>query len=121
MNSRQDFSPIRIEHPGHPVGLIPAAFLEAARVQPCYEGADDMGEYAQAMKTPRWVAPTDYDALVTRNQLRETTIRRMVNNTDQADAVEWLVARGEISAELAERIEEVSMEFAENRLNRSQA
>lgn len=79
---------------------------------------DDMGAYAQTM--PRHIKPTDFDALVTRDDLREITIRRMVNDNDQANAVEWLVARGEISAETAERIEEVSLEWAKKRLNRSQ-
>ena len=83
------------------------------------EAADDMGAYAEgraANFAP--IKPTDYDALVTHEECRETTLRRMVSSQDQCDAVEWLVARGEIAADLAERIEQVSLEWAEKRMNR---
>ena len=84
-----------------------------------YAAQDDMAAYAEgraANFAP--IKPTDYDALVTHEECRETTLRRMVSSQDQCDAVEWLVARGEIAADLAERIEQVSLEWAEKRMNR---
>jgi len=44
-----------------PHGPIPADFLVPARVQPCFEGMDDVADYAQTL--PR-IKPTDIDALM---------------------------------------------------------
>ena len=84
-----------------------------------YAAQDEMAAYAEGRATNfAPIKPTDYDALVTREECRETTLRRMVSSQDQCDAVEWLVARGEISPELCARLEEVSLEWAEKRMNR---
>ena len=118
MNARTDFSPINVGKvlPAHP--MVHASLLEPARVQPCYEGMDDTAAYAQTL--PSHIKLTDYDALVTRQDCRETTLRRMVNIRDTHDALEFLHERGEFP-ELWERLEEVEMEMAEKRLNRGQA
>ncbi len=98
-----------------PAPTVVPSFI-AARNIGSYAGMDDAADYAVSL--PVHIKPTDIDALVTRDELRETTLARMVNDHDQADAIEFLVLRGEIGMELAERIEEVSLEFAEKRLNR---
>jgi hypothetical protein len=113
MNDR--FSPIAVGKVAPAPSHIPAPRLS---IEAMYAAQDEMADYAVSL--PRHIKPTDYDALVTRDELRETTLARMVNDHDQADAIEYLVLRGEIGKALADRIEEVSLEMAEKRLNRAE-
>jgi hypothetical protein len=118
MNSR--FAPIAVGKVAPAPTVVHTSLLPPANpLLARYSAQDEMAEYAQTL--PRHVRPTDIDHLTTLAERRETTLRRMVNDHDQANAVEWLVARGEITSDTAERLEEVSMEMAERRLNRGGA
>lgn len=85
-----------------------------------YQAADEVMEYSALAQvcTPR---PTDIDALTTLADRREVTLRRMVNTRDTHDALEYLHERNEFPDHFWSRLEEVELEFAEKRLNRSQA
>lgn len=67
MNDR--FSPVNVGKVApKPHGLIPADFLVPARVQPCFEGMDDVSDYSATL--PR-IKPTDIDALMEREDAEE--------------------------------------------------
>jgi hypothetical protein len=95
--------------------LLPPANPLLAR----YSAQDEMAEYAQTL--PRHVRPTDIDHLTTLAERRETTLRRMVNDDDMIAALGFLHERQELPDWVFARLEEVSMEYAEKRLNRSNA
>lgn len=63
----QTFAPIPVGKVApKPAGLIPADFLEPARVQPCYEGADDVSDWAQ--QTYRPAKPADSDDVFSQDE-----------------------------------------------------
>lgn len=62
----QTFAPIPVGKVApKPVGLIPADFLEPARVQPCYEGMDDTARWAQTYRPAR---PADTDDVFSQDE-----------------------------------------------------
>lgn len=91
MNDR--FTPIVIERPTHLVSHIPAPrpqHLDEPRAQPCFEGMDDLADYAQTL--PR-VRPADPDDVFSeRDDLEPITDAERLEDTMHDMRVEWQFA-----------------------------
>ena len=114
MNDR--FTPIAVGKVAPAPTHIPAPAPSMALL---YQAMDDTAAYAQSLLVH--INPRDIDALVTREECREVTLARLVNNRDTADALEWLHERGEFPDHFWARLEEVELEMAERRINKEQA
>jgi len=89
-----------------------------------YAAADDVSDWAVKQQQARFQPigsaipdPRPAPRYVPQSILCRADIRRAINDHDQAEAVEWMFTHGELSDELAERIEELSCTFAEKRLS----
>ena len=111
------FSPIRSDIPdtrkSTGIGLSGNVWLDLCAAQ------DECADYAQAL--PVHIKPTDDDALVTREEIREVTLPALKNSDDTWNALEFIYQRNEfpeVPEAFWNRLEELELEFAEKRLNR---
>ncbi len=88
-----------------------------------YAAQDDVSDWAVTHQQARYQPigsaipdPRPAPRYVPQSILCRADIRKAINDHDQAMALDWLFEHKELSDELAERIEEKSMDFCRARL-----